>query len=458
MQTLDRLSAQDATFLYAESPRMPMHVGGFAVIDRLALGPDELIDFIERRSASEPRMRQRVVDVPGDLGRPALIADDRFDIRQHVHPIATPRPYDDDRAVAFVEELMQQPLRRDVPLWHLWTFDMTEERTGAILCVHHCLTDGIAGLGFAMGLLSAEPDEQGHDEPPPAADPSAPPAALELMAGAAVGFLSDQTKLARTVGRAILPGGGAYRTLLGVPGSAARAVRRISQPSTGSLFEPVGAQRSFATLTLELADVKGIAMRHGGKFNDVVLASTTAGLRAALRAGRTDLDSLAVTASVPVNMRTAEDQSRNSLSQLVVELPVGEDDPVARLKAVIRRTERLKASAAAGQGAGLMQLADAAPAPVLRIASRLLASRTAADLLVTNLRGPELPLYLMGARLRALYPIGPLAGTSAVSVAIVSYDGRVFVGVSADRQAIGDLELLLAAMRADIDALLTGGR
>jgi WS/DGAT/MGAT family acyltransferase len=449
----DSLSALDATFLYAESERTPMHVGALCVFDRLDRPRDELIEHFERRSAREPRLRKRLLSVPGELGRPVLVDDEAWDVERHVHLIGGP-PYDHERALRFAEELIKQPMPRDRPLWHVWLFDMTDDRTGLIMCVHHCLADGIAGLQLAMAFLSLEPDEEAPEPAPPPRPRGSTPSTLELIAGAAAGFVADQARLARSTVATVRPGGGAPSAVLSASTIAARWLgARLAQQSRGTLFERVGMSRSFATLALDLGQVKRIKDHFGCKVNDVLLASTTAGVRAALQAQGVPVDAARLTATVPVNVRVGSDQAANAVSRLRVTLPVGVAGPVPRLLTIAKHTATLKGSADVRTVAGLMRLASAAPPPVLYAVSKIVGAQASADLLVTNLAGPPVPLYLLGARLHAIYPFAPLAGTTAVCVAILSYVDGMFVGVSADPRSLPTLDGLVAGMVADVEAL-----
>jgi diacylglycerol O-acyltransferase / wax synthase len=447
---LDRLSALDTTFLYAESERMPMHVGVLAVLDRAEFDHERLLTTLEARSWRAPRTRQRLVTVPAELGRPGLVDDPDFDIANHVRWMATPRPYDDDRARAFVAELMKQPLPRDRPLWQLLVFDMTDARTGLILLIHHCITDGVAGLELARAFLDDDEAGERPDERD-GAGPAQLPGAVTLVAGAATGFIADQASLARSVARSAL-GGGAVRTLTAGPRLAGRVLGAGAQPSAPPAFKPVGADRSFATVKLALADVKRVKERFGCKVNDVMLACAAAGLSRAMREQSRELGT--ATASVPVNTRVAGAQARNAVSQVVVELPLDETDPVLRLETIAQRMLALKSSRTVGAGTSVMELANAAPPAVLWLASRAAASRAPADALITNVPGPETPLHLLGARVREMYPIAPLAGTSALAVAILSYAGQVCLGVCADPAAIPRLGPLVEGIGAELRALL----
>lgn len=463
----ERLSAQDSTYLYVESGHAPMHVGILAIVDRLAATPEEIEEYAGARLGQIPRLRKRVVHVPAELARPVLADDPGFDLAHHVHVVRNPVAYDRERALGFVAELMSRPMPRDRPLWGAWLFNMEEQQTGAILLVHHCLADGAAGLGLMAHLLSLSPDEDVtdvHAEPAPAAEPL--PAHVGLLLGALGDAARDGTRGARaavsTLRRAARPSaiGRMLREtqpddLLGVAGGLLRGVTRARGSS--SLRAPVTDQRRFLTASVSLDDVKRIKRHHDCTVNDVILACVTGGMRRLLEVRGDPLEDHTVTASVPVNLRLADDgddSRHNAVSNIVIGLPVDREDPGDRLDVIARRMTELKESSQVSGMQQLMHLAELAPAGVLRAVSRTAGANPPADVLVTNLAGPPVPVYLMGSQVRETLPLAPILGTTTLSVAVMSYTGEVYFCIATDPSVISEVDVFVEAVGAEVDLLL----
>lgn len=463
----ERLSAQDSTYLYVESGHAPMHVGILAIVDRLGATPEEIQEYAGARLGQIPRLRKRVVHVPAELARPVLADDPAFDVAQHVHVVKNPVAYDRQRALGFVAELMSRPMPRDRPLWGAWLFDMEEQQTGAILLVHHCLSDGVAGLGLMAHLLSLSPDEEVPDaqsEPAPAAERL--PAYGDLFLGALGDAARDGTREARAAVSTLLhtarPSAISRMLretrpddLLGVAGGLLRGVTRARGSS--SLRAPVTDQRRFLTASVPLEDVKKIKRHHDCTVNDVVLACVTGGIRRLLEVRGDPLEDHTVTASVPVNLRRPDDgdDSRpNAVSNIVIGLPVDREEPGDRLDVIASRMTELKGSSQASRMQQLMHLADLAPASFLRVVSRTVGANPPADVLVTNLAGPPMPVYLMGSQVREIMPLAPILGTTALSVAVMSYIEDVHFCIATDPSIISEVDVFVEGVRAEFDFLL----
>jgi diacylglycerol O-acyltransferase len=463
----ERLSAQDSTYLYVESGHAPMHVGILAIVDRLAATPEEIEEYAGARLGQIPRLRKRVVHVPGELARPVLAEDPAFDVAQHVHVVKNPVAYDRQRAMAFVAELMSRPMPRDRPLWGAWLFDLEEQQTGAILLVHHCLSDGVAGLGLMAHLLSLSPDEEATDvpaEPAPTAEPL--PAHVGLLAGALGDAARDGTREALAVASTLLRAARPSAInrmlretrpddLLGVAGGLLRGVTRAR--GTSSLRAPVTGQRRFLTTSVSLDDIKRIKRHHDCTVNDVVLACVTGGLRRLLEVRGDPLEDHTVTASVPVNLRRPEDGDDtrlNAVSNIVIALPVDREGPGDRLDVIAGRMTELKGSSQASHMQQLMHLADLAPGAFLRAVSRTVGANPPADVLVTNLAGPPMPVYLMGSQVREIMPLAPILGTTALSVAVMSYTGEMHFCIATDPSVIGEVDVFVEGVGAEVGFLL----
>jgi WS/DGAT/MGAT family acyltransferase len=445
----DRLSSLDVSFLYLEESTTPMHVGGVSVFEVPAEGfdYDRLVSLIKRRIAFVPRYRQRIRWVPGRIASPVWVDDEAFDLSYHVRRSALPRPGSDAQLRDLAARIMSRPLDRDRPLWEMYLVEgLSGGRFALLTKTHHAMVDGVSAVDIGQVILDTTPEPR----PTPAATwrPAREPSGAELVAGA----LSDLVHRPSAVLDSVRSGlSDVRRTAERLAGTAtgvlavARTVSR-SAPTTPLNVE-IGEQRRYATADSSLDDYKAIRKAHGGTVNDVVLAVVTGALREWLMTrGEAVGGAAVVRAMVPVSVRT-EDQSGalgNRVSSYLVDLPVGEPSPVMRLHQISYAMQGHKETGQAVGADALIGVAGFAP-PTLhslgaRVASGL--SRRVFNLVVTNVPGPQFPLYAAGARLLASYPVVPLAKGQAVSVGLTSYNGGVYFGLNADRDAMPDVDVL----------------
>ena len=433
----NRLSALDASFLDVETASTHMHVGWAAAYDPPDEGPapsfEQLRDHIARRLHRAPRYRQRLAGVPLGVARPVWVDDDHFDITHHVRP-AVPTSLSE-----LAGSVLSTPLSRERPLWELWIADRLDDgRVGVVGKAHHCMVDGIAAVELATVLLDPEPEPPG--DPPDDWAPAQEPGQLRRLLDALVDTGRDQLALA-----------GSVAGLLGSPRKLASGAQRTAGALVNSLTPaspldflngPISPYRALATLARPMDELRSIRRAAGCTVNDLVLAASTGGVRRHLE--RHGERPARFKAMVPVNVRDegAPEEFGNRISFIFVELPCNESGAEQRLRQVTRATERAKTSEEPAGATTVLDLAAAAPSVVQRVLSRLVASPRTFNVVVSNIPGPQQPMWMLGCRLREAYPIVPLADRHALSIGFTSVDGGAFFGIYADRDAGPDAELL----------------
>jgi diacylglycerol O-acyltransferase len=458
MANRDRLTGLDASFLHLEHDAAThMHVASCMVFDGPPPTHDELVAHVEARLHLVPRYRQRLAFVPFAQGRPVWVDDPHFNTRYHVQHHALPPPGSEEQLKHLTGRAFSQQLDRNKPLWELWLVEGLRDGRFAILGkTHHALVDGISGVDITTVLfdLTAEPVPVGAPEQPWVPRPL--PSAAQLLADA----LLERTTVP----------GEAVRGLRATLRTPRRVARRLVEDlaAVGSFTVPgvrsappcplnvrIGPHRRFTWVEEDLDRVKAIKDALGGTVNDVMLTTVAGGLGRWLRAhGHPTID-LALRAMIPVSVRA--DLERGALGNRVAavwaSLPVGETDPVEQLALVRGEMEGLKESHQAVGARLLTELTGFAPPTVMAQAARLQARQRYFNLVVTNVPGPQFPLYILGRRMRAIYPMVPLAQNLALGIAIMSYDGRIAFGLNADYDALADVELLARHLGEALDEL-----
>jgi diacylglycerol O-acyltransferase len=456
--TSPRLSALDASFLAVETATAHMHVGWVAVFSAPAGGrlPSfrELRDHIGQRLGRAPCYRQKLAPVPLGLHAPEWTDDQAFTVDRHVY--RAPGPLDD-----LVDEVMSIPLRRDRPLWEMWICEETEERQFTIVGKsHHCMVDGLAAV--ELGLLLLDPTPEPAVCEPATCESEAWRAAPEpggerLLARGLRDLIAQQLDLLQWGLRAAAAPAPMARQSVAGALRVTRALSHLLLPApTSALNGPLSPLRRLAWTQCPLADLQTIKRAHGTTVNDVVLAAVAGGLRAYLiRRGE---QPIALKVMVPVSVRSAGDVLGNHISFVFAELPCDEPDPVARLYRVHISMSRRKRNGEP-EGADLVLKAAArTPVTVQHTLSRLIASPRAFDLVVSNIPGPNEPMYMLGCPLRATYPVVPLADHHAVSVGMTTVHDQACFGVYADPQALPDVDMLAHDIDEAIAELLTCAR
>jgi WS/DGAT/MGAT family acyltransferase len=451
----ERLSTLDALFLELEDRSTHMHVGAVALFDGKPPPYRDLLALIEARLDQVPRYRQRVVFVPFRQGRPVWIDESQFDLEYHVRHTALPAPGGEEELRRLAGRLFSQALDRDKPLWEMWLVEglggAGNERFAIISKTHHCMLDGISGVDLATVLMDTEP---ATDPPPPPAawEPRPPPTTTELL----VDSVKEQITHPFAVAREALEANNDARKLLKEIANGVRPLLDIAGlglAPKSALNRPIGPHRRFEMLDLPLPALRKIRRALGGSVNDVVLAMVAGALRSWLTArGETLSGDLRVL--VPVSFRTAHGRNTfgNQISAVFCPLPVGEPNAAERLRKVRESMKGVKESGQAVGAQALTRLGDFAPPTILAQAARLQVVTRFFNLVVTNVPGPQFPLYLLGRRLLSCYPQVPLAAQQTLGVALLSYAGNVGVGLLADLD-VRDLAALGGAIRAALDEL-----
>jgi diacylglycerol O-acyltransferase / wax synthase len=440
----DRLTAVDAAFLAQEGPDSHMHIGAVALFEGPPPAYRDFANHIRGRLHLVPRYRQKLAVPPLETGRPLWVDDPTFNLDYHVRHTALPSPGTEDQLRALAARIHSQRLDRNKPLWELWLVQGLEDGRFALISkTHHALVDGISGVDLATVIfdLSPVPPNVPHEGEPWAPEPE--PTAAQMAARGLVGLVRTPFEL---TGRAA----GAISRPRSTLGSARDAVEGIAEvawaglnPAPASpLNVPIGPHRRIAFVPSKLEDFKLVKNTFGGTVNDVVLTVAAGGLRRWLQTRGVRVEGLELRGLVPVSTRRQDQRGDfgNLLAVMRGPLPVYIEDPVARLKVVRRAMDGLKESKQAVGAEVLTSLEQFAPPTILAQASRLNFSTRLFNLLVTNVPGPQVPLYVLGRELQDLYPVAFLPRDHALAVAIMSYNGRIDFGLLGDYDALPDLD------------------
>ena len=460
-QHLDRLSAIDAAFLHQEGPTKHMHIGGVVTLEAPAPDFDALREHVRARLPLVPRYRQKLATPPLGLGRQRWIDDPAFNLDYHVRHTALPAPGGAEQLRRLIGRLFAQRLDRTKPLWELWFVEGLEGGRTAILSkTHHALVDGISGVDLATVLFDLDPEPREID----AADawvPRPEPTAAEL---AAEGVRNDLGSLAALPLRGLSLLGDPERTIadaretLGAVGEVVRAGLDPAPPSPLNLR--IGPHRRFEWVAAALEDLKEVKSELGGTVNDVVLAVVAGALRRWYHARGLPVAGVTLRACVPVSIRTPGERGAmgNRLAQLVCPLPLHEADPLARYREIGAAMSGIKDSRQALGAEVIASAQEFAPPTILAQASRLNFSSRFYNLLVTNVPGPQIPLYVLGRRIESVFPVPFLAGDRALAIAVMSYDGGMGFGLLGDLDALDDLDVVARGIREALAELLALSR
>ena len=457
----DRLSPLDVSFLYMESATTPMHVGGLAIFDPPEEGFDYecLVGLISQRLALVPRYRQKVRFIPGRIANPVWTDDENFDVTYHVRRSALPKPGNDAQLRELVGRLQGRRLDRNRPLWEIYLVEGLEGgRVAVITKTHHAMVDGIAAvdIGTVMLDLTPEPREvQGDDW-----IPTPEPGSAALVAGAVTDLVMRPTQALDTVRSAVGDARATAGKAAGLATGVLQSVVTMARPAPASpLNVRIGEQRRFGMAATDLDDYKRVRKSHGGTVNDVVLATVSGALRAwLLTRGEAVRPATAIRAMVPVSVRpgSAASQLGNRVSSYFVDLPVGENNAVMRLHQISHAMRGHKESGQAVGADAIVQMSGFAPPTIHSLGARLASGMTRRlfNVVVTNVPGPQFPLYAAGARMLSMYPVVPLAKGQAVSIGLTSYDGGVYYGLNADHDAMPDVDVLAALIEESLAELV----
>jgi diacylglycerol O-acyltransferase len=453
----DRLTGLDASFLHLERGSAHMHVGSVLVFEGDPPAYEDLISAIERRLHLVPRYRQRLAFVPLQQGRPVWVDDPHFNPEYHIRHTALPRPGTEVELKRLAGRLFSQQLDRDKPLWEIWLVTgLSGGRWAMVAKTHHCLVDGVSGVDITTVLFDTTSEPPPMPEPEPWV-PAPPPSDAQLLADALLERATVPQEMVRGV-RSVLRGprqvAERIRDDVGALGSLVWA--GTGAPET-PLNVPIGPHRRFTWVEADLDRFKAIKNALGGTVNDVVLSAVTLALGRYLREQRgTDTDGLEeLKAMVPVSVRADAERGAlgNRVATMYAPLPIALTDAGACFDRVAEAMGELKDSGQAVGAQVLTELAGFAPPTIMSQAARLSARQRFFNLVVTNVPGPQVTLYLLGRRLLAIYPQVALSQNQALGIAIMSYDGRLFFGLLGDFDEMPDLAMLESDLAAAVDEL-----
>jgi WS/DGAT/MGAT family acyltransferase len=447
MSYYERLSALDASFLGIEDNCCHMHVGGVMIFDAKpllneqgGLDIDRIRHAILARLHLVPRFRQRLAYVPYER-LPIWVDDDRFRLAYHVRHTALPRPGDERALKRLVARIMSQPLDRGRPLWEMWFAEgLSGDRFALISKTHHCMIDGISGADLISVIMEAYPNPDPREPVPWVPRPK--PSEARLFLDAVRWRLHQPIEAVQALSNALRRPGDTVHVLEEAFSAIGQALAPALNPASRTPINvEVGPHRRFDWTAMRVADFKAVKNVLGGTLNDVVLATVSGALRRFFMKRGVDPDDLDVRALVPVSVRSQDERGRlgNRVTELIAPLPVNLDGPLARLKAVQATMGGLKESKQALGGEVLTAIADWTVPNLLVQAVRLAQRARPYNLVVTNVPGPQIPLYFLGSEMQTTYPVVPLFQNLGLVIGLFSYNGGLFWGLNAEWEHVPDL-------------------
>ena len=440
-----RLGAQDASFLYMERDEAPLHIGSIAVLEG-DVSYERLVQHISAKLHLIPRYTQRVIPAPLNIGHPTWEWDPDFDIRNHIIEVQVDPPGTDAQLLKLSSELFAPMLDRNKPLWEMFLIRGLEGDRSAIASrVHHCLVDGVSGIEIVMILfdVSADPPpplpapDQPERGPIPSASSRFFDAIWDNMADSIDRWAEQQQQFVDSLAEGATRGRRIFRAL-------ETAAPQMQRPMDRAPFnKPLRGKRRLAVSEFSFSEIRAIRAATCGTVNDVCLTILGSALGRYFEMHGQKTKGRNARIMTPVNVRREEERGAlgNRVSALLVEVPVGDMDPVERLREVNASTEKLKKQNVA-EGVQLMgDFINSVP-PILQALGGLLPSppNTLANMICTNVPGPMIPLYCVGHRMIAHYPMVPLAFEMGVGCGVTSYDQRIFFGLMADEDCASYVE------------------
>jgi diacylglycerol O-acyltransferase len=457
---MERLGPQDASFLYLETPSVHQHVGGLAILDPSTapngrLTYEDLVPVISSRLHLAPRFRRKVVFPPLAAGRPVLVDDSGFDLSFHLRRAALPTPGGRRELVDHVQRVISRPLDRTKPLWETYLIEGMQDGLVSILTkVHHSMVDGLAAIDLASAVFDFSPEPQVLTPQPWTPEPE--PSRLDLLPQAVKEQIAHPARATLDLAQRTLqaPSRVAQQTLELLAG--------LRDVVTGGMIAPpspfnhqVGPNRRFSMAEAPVQTLKDIKNALGGTVNDVVLTTVAGALHRLLRSRKEPTRDRMLRAMVPVSVRTGSDTSvmGNRVSSIFVDLPVGAMGPKKRMRSVSETTRHLKESNYAVGAEFLMNIGTWAPPTIHAMAARVATRSRFINLVVSNVPGPQIPMYIAGAKLLAQYPIMPIAETMGLSIAVTSLAGTMAFGITADWDTLPDIDVLAEGIQDSLDEL-----
>jgi WS/DGAT/MGAT family acyltransferase len=450
------MSAEDAWFLYFEKPDAPLHIGSVAIFDG-DIPLEELRASVDARMHLIPRYRQRAIIPPLYAAHPTWEDDPQFSIDRHVREATLPAPGSEAQLLELASDLFAPMLPRDRPLWDITVIrGLAGGRTAYLSRVHHCLVDGVSGIELLLAVLDLVPNP---DPPAPPTEPWQPHRLADPLASwtdAMFDQFETNVRAWREMQAAVFDPRTQFRRMTEFTRALEVAMPlAVRQPRPAPWNKPISGRRQAAWTSMSFAEVRAIRGALGGTVNDVMLTLLGGALGRYLRAHGASTEGQTLRLQIPVNVRNEQQQGAlgNRVSMMLPEIPVGIEDPVARLGVVREEMERLKQQEQAKAFESLMSLSSNLPAAWHALAGMGGVPRGALNLICTNVPGPLIPLYSVGRRMLAHYPMVPLAGDLGIGVGITSFDKALYVGVMSDPAIVDDVEAIAAGFAAEFDAL-----
>ena len=455
---LDRLSATDASFLTQENASAHMHIGAVLVFEGPPPSYDEFAEHVEARLHLVPRFRQKLAFPPLQSGRPVWVDDPRLNVDYHVRHSSLPAPGSDRQLQQLVGRVFSQQLDRTKPLWEMWLVQGLEDNRFAIVSkTHHALVDGVSGVDLATVLFDANPVPAGLTPPVRPWEPKPEPGNAHLLARGAENVAKVPLRVGRRVARAVQhPRETASRAMEVAEGLGEVAWELMNPAPDVPLNTEIGPHRRYRWVHASLDDFTQVKDTFGGTINDVVLAVVAGALRRWLAQRGVRTQGLELRGLVPVSMRTEEERGMlgNRLAVFRAPLPVYAEDPIERLRIVREEMGKIKQSKQVMGAEALVALNDFAPPTVLAQASRVNFSTRLFNLIVTNVPGPQFPLYVLGRELETVTPVAFLPEKHALAIAIFSYNGKVSFGLLGDLDAMEDIDVMRVGIKDALEELV----
>jgi diacylglycerol O-acyltransferase len=454
---MDRLSALDASFLTQEGSASHMHVGAVLIFEGPPPSYGDLLDHVRSRLHLVPRFRQKLAFPPLQMGRPFWVDDPHFHLEYHVRHSALPAPGSEDQLRRLTGRLFSQQLDRSKPLWELWLVQGLKRKRFALMTkTHHALVDGVSGVDIASVLFDvtpvpepAEPDHEWVPEPEPSQ--------ADLVVRGIEGLATTPLKLARRLEAAVEHPRPAVEQLTESVQALSEVGWALANPAPDvPLNSPIGSHRRVCWVRADLDDLKRIKNALGGTVNDVVLAVVTGALRRWLHSRGVRTQGLELRALVPVSIRAEDEHGHlgNRIAAIRGPLPVYIEDPVRRLHTVREAMDGVKSSKQALGAEVIARFNDFAPPTLLAQASRMNFSTRLFNMIVTNVPGPQIPLYVLGRELEDVFPVAFLPENHALAIAIMSYNGGLDFGLLADYDSLEDIDEVADGIESSIAELL----
>lgn len=468
-QHLERLSAIDASFLENEGPTSHMHVGAVIIIEGPPPPFEEFLDSLRARLHLVPRYRQKLAHHPG--GRPLWVDDPDFNLEYHVRQTALPKPGSESQLMRLAARIMSQQLDRTKPLWEVWIIEgLQDGRLAMISKTHHALIDGVSGVDLATVMfdLSPVPPDLGKEtEGLEAWTPAPEPTGAELVAGGVAGLAKTGLGLAASaIGALSRPQEALAQAREAAEGLGEIVWAGLNPAPDTPLNVEIGPHRRFVGVRCELKDFKAVKDAFGGTVNDVVLTVVSGALREWLHSRGLRTEGLEMRALVPVSLREkhrahaaeghgSDGQFGNRIAAMRAPLPVYVEDPIVRLAVVREAMDGLKESKQAVGAEVMASVQNFAPPTILAQAVRINFSTRLFNLIVTNIPGPQFPLYVRGREMLDVFPVAFLPKGHALAIAIMSYNGGLNFGLLADFDAMPDIEPFGKGLSTALDELVT---